>query len=394
MLFSLISWALWAFWYTYYTTSQSWFFASPEEKEVARGEASTLSSQAGGLDEDSIRDTDTTRSSMAESFQDILARTVQDIAPSVVSIVIKKDLVIYRSDPWGFFQQPAGTVRRQVWGGSGFFVTTDGTLITNKHVVSDRDAEYTIILSDGTEYNARVLALDPINDLAVMKITDWDQAFTPLKIIENTDEIQVWEFAIAIGNALAEFQNSVSLGIVSGKDRAIEAQGESLSGLIQTDAAINPGNSWGPLLDLDWRVMGVNTAIVNGSNGIWFSIALTQDRIDYMLESIAQDGRIKRPFIGINYIQNSPWIAAELWLKSEYWAYIIDEPNSIVEWSSADQSGLEPGDIILEIDEKKIDGQITLGSIVQNAIPGEILNLKVLKKSWEEKNIELELWEY
>ena len=331
---------------------------------------------------------------MAESFQNIVTSTVENVSSSVVSIVIKKDLVIYRRDPWGFFAQPTGTVSREVWGGSGFFIDVSWTILTNKHVVSDMDAEYTVILNDGSEYDAQVIALDPINDLAVIQVTSSNTSFSPLPLISSTDDIEVWEFGIAVWNALSEFQNSVSLGIVSGKDRSIEAEWDSLSGLIQTDAAINPGNSWWPLLDLEGRVMGINTAIASGANGVGFSIALTQDRVDYMLESIKEHGRIKRPFIGINYIQNSVGIASELWLPVDYWAYIVDEPGSIVTWSSAEKAGLKSWDIILEINNSRIEGQMSLGNIIQNSIPGDQLNLKVLKKSWEEMNIQLELWEF
>ena len=181
-----------------------------------------------------------------------MTQTVADSAQSIVSIVISKDLVVYRSDPWGFFQQPSGTVRRQVGGGSGFFVKKDGTILTNKHVVSDPNAQYTVILSDGSEYPAKVLGLDPVNDLAVIKIeaTKTQKEFIPLPIVADTQEVHIGQFVIAVGNALAEFQNSVALGIVSGKDRSIEAEGTQLTGLLQTDAAINPGNSGGPLLNL------------------------------------------------------------------------------------------------------------------------------------------------
>lgn len=207
-----------------------------------------------------------------------------------------------------------------------------------------------MILNDGSEYPASVLALDPINDLAVIKISaKQDESFSPLALGTQAQSPHIGDFVIAVGNALAEFQNSVSLGIVSGKDRSIEAQGENLTGLIQTDAAINPGNSGGPLLDLTGKVIGINTAIVSGSNGIGFAISLTQEKIDYMLKSIQESGRIKRPFIGINYIPNSPGIAAELGLKSDKGIYIIDEKESVIAGSSAQKAGLEPGDIILEI---------------------------------------------
>lgn len=156
------------------------------------------------------------------NLQDVITQEVQDIAPSVVSIIIKKDLVIYRSDPWGFFQERVGTVNRQVGGGTGFFIRRDGVIITNKHVISDQDALYTVITNTGEEYDASVIATDPINDLALMQINT-DKEHQVLEFVENLDKVQIGQFAIAIGNALAEFQNSVSLGIVSGKERTIEA---------------------------------------------------------------------------------------------------------------------------------------------------------------------------
>jgi len=328
------------------------------------------------------------------SLENTINETVIEIAPSVVSIVIKKDMVIYRSDPWGFFQQPAGTINRKVWWGSGFFVKKDGTIITNKHVVQDSEAEYTVILNTWEEYDADIVALDPINDLAVIKISDEQREFIPLNIVEDENKIQVWDFWIAVWNALAEFQNSVSLGIVSAKDRSIEAEWDTLSGLIQTDAAINPWNSGGPLINLEWNVIGINTAIASGSNGIGFAFTLTQDRIDYMLKSISESGRIMRPFIGINYIPNSPAVASELGLSIDYWVYIIDEAESIIPESSAQKAWLEPGDIILEVNEEKIGINLLLWNIIQNSLPGDILTLKVLKKSWSEKILELELWAY
>jgi len=326
-------------------------------------------------------------------LQHTITEKVAEVSPSVVSIIVQKEMVIYRSDPWGFFQRPVGNVQRKVWGGTGFFVHKDGTIITNKHVVSEINAEYIVITNDGNEYPARVLALDPINDLAVIKIQS-DTEFQALDMIQDTDTIQIGQFGIAIGNALAEFQNSVSLGIVSGKERSIEAGGEKLTGLIQTDAAINPGNSGWPLINLDGKVMGINTAIVFESNGIGFSIGLTKDKVDYMLDSIALYGEIKRPFIGINYIHNSPGVAQELTLDVDYGAYIIDEEKSVLENTSAAAAGLEPGDIILEVNDTKVTPLRELWSFVQNAIPGETLKLKVLKKSGDEKIIDLELWAY
>ena len=327
------------------------------------------------------------------SLEDTVIETVRDISPSVVSIIIKKDLIIYRSDPFGFFTQPQGTIKRQVGGGTGFFIRKDGTIITNKHVVSDRNAIYTVITNSGEEYDAIVLATDPLSDLAIIKIDSFSE-FPPLNVISSTQDISIGQFAIAIWNALAEFQNSVSLWIVSGKERSISAWDTILSGLIQTDTAINPGNSWWPLINLNGEVMGINTAIINDSQGIGFSIALTQSRIEYMLESIAASGDIKRPFIGINYIPNSPWVQQELWLGVDYGAYIIDEAESVVNGSSAQKAGLEPWDIILQIDNQDITLKNNLGSIIQNKIPGDTLQIQVLKKSGDTKELELQLGAY
>ena len=374
IFFSLLSWALGAFWITH----------------IMHQNHTNETPQISSIDNNQIKN----KENSLENLQTQITQNIAEIAPSVVSIIVKKDLVIYRSDPWGFFQEPAGSVQRKVWWGSWFFVSEEGIILTNKHVVSDPNAEYTVILHDGTEYNAQVLAFDPINDLAIIQIKAWEENFQTLPLISDSANIQVGEFVLAIGNALSEFQNSVSLGIISGKDRTIEAGSDTLSGLLQTDAAINPGNSGGPLIDLDGNAIGINTAIASRSTGIGFAISLTQDKLDYMLESISEHGRIKRPFIGINFIPNSPGVAAELKLPVDYGAYIIDEEESVILGSSAEKSWLEPGDIILEINENKINTQQPLGKTIQNSIPGDILKLTVLKKTWEEKNINLELGEY
>ena len=328
-----------------------------------------------------------------KNLENIIVEKIRDISPSVVSIIIKKDIVIYKSDPFGFFQEPIWNIREKIGGWTGFFIRKDGTIITNKHVISDKNALYTVITDTGKEYDAIVIAVDPINDLAIIKINSKD-TFLPLNFIETLDNIKIWQFALAIGNALAEFQNSVSLWIISWKERNIKAWWEELSGLIQTDTAINPWNSWWPLVNLNGKVMGINTAIVNNSYGIWFAIALTKEKVAYILKSIEKYGEIKRPFIWINYIPNSPSIQEKFWLPIDYGAYIIDEEWSIIKWSSADKANIQPWDIIIKIGEKKITQKKELGSFIQNKIPWKILKLTLLKKSWEEKIVELELWEY
>ena len=323
-------------------------------------------------------------------LESTITQSVKDIAPSVVSIIIKKDLSVFRWDPWGFFRQQIWTVSKKVGWWTGFFITRDGKIITNKHVVSDPNAEYVVVTSDGKEHESKILALDPLSDLAIIQII-WKNDIKALDFIDDSSRIELWEFVIAIGNALAEFQNSVSFWIISGKNRSIEAPGESLNGLLQTDAAINPGNSGWPLLDLDNKVIGINTAISAEAQGIGFAIPITKKRIDYMLNSIEKYGEIKRPLVGINYQILNEKIAWNLWISVSEWAYINEKEWSILQWSSAEKAGLVGGDIILKVDDTKITESISLGSLLQNKIPWEVIRLEVLRKNGLTETLELTL---
>ncbi len=327
------------------------------------------------------------------SLQSDVTKLVKEVSPSVVSIIIKKDLTVYRQDPFWFFQTPIWTVKRKIWWWTWFFITKDWKIITNKHVVSDVEAEYTIITNDWNEFDAKLIASDPINDLAILQANITGLIYTPLEIISNKTELNIGQFAIAIWNALSEYQNSVSLWVLSGKNRTIWDDTVKLSWLIQTDAAINPGNSWWPLINLDWKVIWINTAIISWAEWLGFSIPLTQNRIDYMLRSIEKYGNIKRPFIWINYIINSPWIQKELWLKVSYGAYIPKVENSVVTWSNAEKVWIKSWDLILEADWTKITLENNLSLIIQTKIPWDTIKLKVMDKDWKEKEVELILWE-
>ncbi len=334
----------------------------------------------------------TEKSIQITDLQNTITGLVKNVSPSVVSIIIKKDLTLYRSDVFWFFQEPVGTVRQKVGGGTGFFITKDGKIITNKHVVIDETAEYVVITNDGKEYEAQVLARDPITDLAVVQVQS-KKEFTPLEFISKNDDINIWEFAIAIGNALAEFQNSVSFWVVSGKNRSIADQNVHLSGLLQTDAAINPGNSGGPLLNLDTKVIGINTAIVNGSEGLWFALALNKEKVDFMLSSIKKYGEIKKPFIWIWTIALSPRVSQQLWVKQESGALISEDGGGIVTGSQAEKAGLQVWDVITQIDGEKIDIRNDLPSMIQNKIPGDTIRLEVIDTKGNTKNVDIVLGE-
>lgn len=319
-----------------------------------------------------------------ENLEKNITNLIKNISPSVVSIVIKKDLALYRTDPWWFFREYAWSVQKKVWWWTGFFVTKNGLIITNKHVIIDSNAEYSVITNDKKEFNAKIIAIDPMTDLAILKI-EWDDFF-PLKFIENENNIQIWQFAIAIWNALAEFQNSVSFWVVSWKNRVLKDENINISNLIQTDTAINPWNSGWPLINLKWEVMWINTAIVNWSQSIWFSIWLTSKKIDYILKSIEKYSEIKKPSFLINYVILSDSLKKELWVSVDYWAYILKE-NWTIKWSNLDKLWLKWWDIILEVDDLRVTLDYDLNQILQDKIPWDKVKLKILKEGWKVENI-------
>ena len=226
---------------------------------------------------------------IARSQDELLTTAVAKAAHAVVSIVISKDVPLleveyvnpFGNDPFfrdfGFqvpvFRQ-SGTERQQVGAGTGFIVRQDGYIVTNRHVVFDTTADYTALLSSGEKKQARVIYRDPENDIALLKIDG--NGYSSISFGDSSS-LKLGQTVSAIGNALGEYNNSVSVGIISGLDRTIEAQDESgrvetLRGIIQTDAAINRGNSGGPLLDLSGKVIGVNVAIDRGGSNIAFAI--------------------------------------------------------------------------------------------------------------------------
>lgn len=231
------------------------------------------------------------QSEVPKSEQDLVTEAVAKTTPSVVSVVAVKDVpqyeVVYQN-PFGDnpsfkdfnIQVPVlkqkGTKPSQVGAGTGFFVTTNGFIVTNKHVVADQNASYTAFLPDGSKQDVIVIYRDPEQDVAVLKVEG--QAYTPV-IFGDSGKIKLGQTVIAVGNALGEYNNTVSIGIISGLNRTITASDsngidETLTGVIQTDAAINLGNSGGPLVDLEGKAIGINVATVVGSNNISFSIPI------------------------------------------------------------------------------------------------------------------------
>ena len=320
---------------------------------------------------------------------------VEKVNPSVVSIVITKDLP--KLEQFGFFFVPTGeTEKQQVGAGSGFIVNADGLVVTNKHVISDTQAEYTVITKDGQKYPAKVLDVDPFNDLGVVKI---EGAGLPPVTLGDSDNLKLGQRVIAIGNALGQFQNSVTTGVVSGIGRDITASGattqtEKLSQVIQTDAAINPGNSGGPLINLSGEVIGVNTAVSQEGQLIGFAIPINQ--VKKVISDVQKFGKIRRPFLGVRYMIVTDSVAEANKLPVDYGALIVRGDGTqpaVVPGSPAFQAGLAEGDIILEIDGKKITADSQLGDLLRGYDVGSRVILKVRKKDGGEKTLSVTLGE-
>lgn len=331
---------------------------------------------------------------------------VKENSPSVVSVVITKEVPVYDTEylsPFGsdFFlipqQKQTGTEKQQVGAGTGFIVSEDGLVLTNKHVVSDTTAEYTIVNSDGKEYAVKVLARDPVQDLAIVKIQS-SEKFKPLKL-GNASDIQIGQSVIAIGNALGEFQNTVSVGVISGLGRTLVATGgalgsETLEDTIQTDAAINKGNSGGPLLNLKGEVIGINTAVASTGQSIGFAISIDKAKKD--IEQVKGIGKISYPFIGVRYVTLDDDTAKDYKTSVNYGALIIkasDGSAAVTIDSPADKAGLKEGDIILEMGGEKINKDNTIAKIISKYNPNDSVDLKVLRDG-KEMNITVVLGEW
>lgn len=323
-----------------------------------------------------------------------IVSAVERVNPAVVSIVVTKDLpklqeLGFPFDEF-FFQipSPSGeTQKQQVGAGSGFVVSADGLIVTNKHVVFDESAEYTVIMKDGKKIPVKVLATDPFNDLAVIKIESVDLAAVSLG---DSDKLKLGQRVIAIGNALGEFQNTVTTGVVSGIGRNITAGGgaqtEKLLEVIQTDAAINPGNSGGPLLNLAGEVIGVNTAVSQEAEAIGFAIPINQ--VKKVIDDVKEFGKVRRPFLGVRYMIVTPELVELNKLPADHGALIVRgesrEELAIVPGSPADEADLRENDIILELDGKKITVESQLGDILRSYSPGDRVVLKVLSGGEEQ----------
>ncbi|MCL5794961.1 MAG: trypsin-like peptidase domain-containing protein [Patescibacteria group bacterium] len=335
-----------------------------------------------GLKNVALNTTKTEKLILEESS--LITSTVDKVSPSVVSISTSKNI----TDLFGRTYEQTG-------GGTGFIITNDGLIATNKHVVSDANAEYTVFTSDGKSYPAKIMATDSLNDLAVIKI---EASGLPVVDLGDSDKLDVGQWVVAIGNALGEFNNTVTVGVISAKDRKITASGggtsESLEGLLQTDAAINSGNSGGPLVNLKGQVIGINTAVAGSAQNIGFAIPINS--VKKAIDSIKKTGKIERPMLGVRYLPINKELAKANQLAVDYGAWVL--PGSargevaVIPGSPADKAGIVENDIITKIDGTQINENNSLSKTLQSYNVGDEVEITFLHKG-DEKTAKVKLTE-
>ncbi len=319
---------------------------------------------------------------------------VDNVAPSVVSVIIRRPrAAFYAEDDEAYFFDPfylppelteeEANELVEVGGGTGFFMSDDGYVVTNRHVVSDLDATFTVVTNDGVELPAAVVARDAYLDIAVLDVSGDGY---PVATLGDSDDIRIGQTVIAIGNTLSEYRNTVTKGVVSGINRRVVAgdygSDEVIERAIQTDAAINPGNSGGPLINLLGAVIGVNTAVSYEGQSIGFAIPIND--VKKVVEDIERYGRIVRPWLGVRYLPVDEVVREEFGLAYDTGVLLVagadpETDPAVYPGSPADKAGLAEGDIILSVNDVDIDENRSLGSLIGDLEPGQVIVLMVAR---------------
>ncbi len=332
--------------------------------QVGQGTVSTEQAQRIVLDEQS----------------NLISSIATEVGQSVVSVNVTTNASV--PSFWG-----GGRTVEQQSAGTGVILTSDGLILTNRHVVPTGTTSVSVILSDGTEFDADVVARTGDGDsldVAFLQAKGLgSRQLKPAKLGKSSD-MRVGDSVVAIGNALGQFQNTVTTGIISGYGRSVQASSggtsvENLDDLFQTDASINSGNSGGPLVNLHGEVIAINTAVASGAENIGFAIPI--DNISGLIASVKETGEIKRPFLGVVYVSLTDDIAKELELSVSRGAYIPKSEtygqDTIVDGSAADKAGVQEGDVIVKLDDTTIDERTSLGAALNKYSPGDTVTLTI-----------------
>lgn len=310
--------------------------------------------------------------------ESVVIQVAEEVSPSVVTVTVKTPRRrILELDPFrgGFRSRIEGGQDQDI--GSGFVVSDEGLIVTNKHVVSSDEVDYKVVTKDGSEYEVSQISRDPSNDIAILKVdVDNNEALKPV-VFGDSKDLKVGQFVVAIGTALGEFRHTVTTGVISGLGRGITAGSvfegfvERLDNVIQTDAAINPGNSGGPLLNSAGQVIGINVAVAQSAENVGFAIPI--DIVKQGLEQFNSTGQfVSKPFLGVQYQ-----------MISQRTAILNDVPEGafvieVVEGSAAEAAGLRPDDIVVKIDGKELKGDDGgLAEVIAGKKPGDRVGLEV-----------------
>lgn len=320
--------------------------------------------------------------------------TVSRVSPWVVSIVATKNIQLYFADPRGVLPGVLTESEATVWWWSGIYSSQSGYIITNKHVVNDVNASYTIIDHKWNTYEVVNIWFDDVLDFAVLKIDSSDTITLPVtSYVDFATDIHVGSFVLAIWNSLSALQNSVTFGIISATNRNLITTDSDIlyAGLLQTDTAINPWNSGGPLVNVYGEVIGIMTAIINQGQGIGFALPVSQEFIDATLFSVEEYGQIVRPYLGISYIDIDRNVVEQLGIQKgiNHGIYI----ENIIDWSPAEQAGLRAWDIVLSLNKKNIDIDNSFLYQLYTFMPGDTIDVEIVR-NWDPLTLSLVLWSW
>lgn len=335
------------------------------------------------LSKHKITSSQTPQNAKVISEESVVIDVVKRVGPSVITIaetpLSSRQNTLDPNDPFSFFGNSgrSSTIPTEPQNiGSGFIVTKDGYIVTNKHVVSDNTGKYTVVTHSNKKYTVQKIYRDPLNDIAILKI-DPTQNGENLQPVEMGDSsrLQVGQLAIAIGTALGEFNNTVTTGVISGTGRGITAGSafegfvEQLDNVIQTDAAINPGNSGGPLLNSAGQVIGVNTAVSQSGQNIGFALPI--DVVKDSLKNFNETGQFIRPYLGVAYAMVNREQALQNGIPEG--AYI----QTVVPNSAAEKAGIKQADVVTIFDGKKVQGDRTLAKLISSKKVGDRLKITI-----------------
>jgi len=338
-----------------------------------------------GRDADDALASNSTQQQVVSSESQLISSIAKNVEPSVVSV----DVTSQSDSQPNYFGIGGGNAEQQS-AGTGIIISSNGLIVTNRHVVPQGTTKVSVTLSDGTKLdNVQVIGRTRESDtldVAFLKINDTKGKKLTAAKIGDSSKIQVGDKVVAIGNALGQFQNTVTSGIISGYGRSVQAGDssgssvESLQDLFQTDAAINEGNSGGPLVNTSGEVIGINTAIAGNAQGIGFAIPI--GNIGGLIKTVLSTGKFEQPYLGVRYLPLTNDTASQLDLKVTRGAYILPEDKtggqpSIIDGSPADKAGLKPGDIIVAVNGKNVNERNSLTALLDQHQVGDTVTLKV-----------------